>query len=146
MESGNIILKLKDPLLNYKGEAFKNISALGLSQQEIFATSEKELLKIAPVDKIGDQLATFLVGIIQPKTPEDAAKLSRWAAKINNKMITDKGDLELDEKDIKELASIFKTGTIPVKNSHVLGSIIIYLEQKELELNQKKLSPDIKNQ
>lgn len=144
MGTGTVTLKLKDALLNYKGEPFKNISALNLSQDQLIKTPEKDLLAVAPVDKIGDQIATFLVGIIQPKTPEDAAKLSRWAAKINNKMITDKGEMELDEKDIKDLISVFKTNTIPVKNSNALGSIIIYLEQKELELNQEKINPDIK--
>jgi len=144
MGTDTIILKLKDPLLNYKGEPFKNISALNLSQEQLIKTPEAELLKVAPIDRIGDQIATFLVGIIQPKTPEDAAKLSRWAAKINNKMITDKGEIELDENDIKDLISVFKTNTIPVKNSNALGSIIIYLELKELELTQKKINPDIK--
>lgn len=144
MGTGTVTLKLKDPLLNYKGEPFKNISALNLSQEQLIKTPEKELLAIAPVDMIGDQIATFLVGIIQPKTPEDAAKLSRWASKINNKMITNLGEMELDEKDIKELISVFKTNTIPVKNSNALGSIIVYLEQKELELNQEKIKPDIK--
>jgi len=145
MEQNTIILKLKDPLLNYKGKPFKNVSALGLSQQQIMQTPEAELLRVAPDDKIGDQIALYLVGIIQPKNPEDAARLSRWAAKINNKMITEKGELELDEKDIKELLSIFTSGTIPVKNSNTLGAIIIYLEQKQIELVQKTRSPDIKN-
>ena len=145
MGNDTVTLKLKDALLNYKNESFKDISALNLSQQQLMATPEKDLLKIAPIDTIGNQLATFLVGIIQPKTPEDAAKLSRWAAKIHNKMISDKGELDVDEKDLKELIVVFKTNTIPVKNSNALGSIIIYLEDKEVELNQKKKNPPTGN-
>lgn len=144
MGSDTITLKLKGPLLNYKGEPFKNIGALRLTQQQIMQTPEIELLNIAPISQVGDEISTFLVGIIQPKNPEDAAKLSRWAAKINNKMITDKGYLDLDEKDLKELLSIFKSSTIPVKNASSLGAIIIYLENKEVELNQKKTNPEIK--
>ena len=139
-----ITLHLKGPLLNYKGEPFKDISALQLSQQQIINTPENHLLKIAPPTQLGDQISSFLVGIIQPKDTEDAVKLTRWAAKINNKMITDKGEIQLDEKDLKEILSIFKSSVIPVKNSHLLGSIIIHLEQKEVELNQKK-NPDIQN-
>ena len=145
MSSETVTLKLKDPLLNYKGEPFKNIGKLGLSQQQIMTTPEIELIRIAPASCIGDEIATFLVGIIQPKSPEDAVKLSRWAAKINNKMITSKGELEADEKDLKDLISIFKTGTIPVKNSNALGAVIIYLEQKEVDLNQKHTNPNIEN-
>lgn len=145
MPQNTITLKLKGPLLNYKDEAFKDISALNLSQQQLLSTPESELLRIAPASALGDEIATFLVARIQPKTPEDAAKLSRWAAKINNNMITDLGEIQLDEKDLKEIISIFKTSIIPVKNAGSLGAIIMYLEQKEIELNQKNINPDIKN-
>lgn len=143
MQLHTISLKLKGPLLNYKDEPFKDISALNLTQQQLLSTPESELLKIAPISALGDEIATFLVARIQPKTPEDAAKLSRWAAKINNKMITDKGEMQLDEKDLKELISIFKTSVIPVKNAGSLGAIIMHLEQKEIELHQKNHCKDI---
>lgn len=143
--SDSITLHLKSPLLNYQGKPFKNIGALQLSQQQLENTPNDQLLNIAPPTKLGDEMSAFLIGIIQPKNPEDAVNLTRWAAKINNKMITDKGEIQLDEKDLKELLSIFKSSVIPVKNAHVLGSIIIHLEQKEVELNEKKRNPNIQN-
>jgi len=145
MGSDSITLHLKGPLLNYKGEPFKDIGALQLSQQQINNTPQDNLIKIAPLTKLGDEISAFLVGIIQPKDAADAVKLTRWAAKINNKMITDKGEIQLDEKDLKEIIDIFKSSVIPVKSAHILGSIIIQLEQKEVELAEKKRNPDIKN-
>lgn len=145
MSSDSITLHLKGPLLNYKGEPFKDVGALHLTQQQVDNSNQDHLLKAAPHTKLGDQLSAFLIGVIQPKNTEDAVKLTRWAAKINNKMITDKGEIYLDEKDLKEIINIFKSSVIPVKNAHILGSIIIHLEQKEVELAEKKRNSDIKN-
>ena len=130
-------------MLNYKGEPFKDISALGLSKQQIQSTPESELLKIAPISPLGKELSVFLIGILQPKDALDAANLTRWATRINNKMDTGDGIIELDTKDLHELLNIFKTNPAPVNSAHVLGSIVIFLEQKEIELKQKSKVNDV---
>lgn len=132
-----IVLKLKGPLLNYKSEEFKDLSSLNLTQQQINQSTKKQLLEMAPHTKFGDILTEMIMGNIKPKDGNESVKFTRWSVKINNKMITDKGELHLDENELKELIDIFTKNMINVDNSVVLGVIIYRLQQKEVELNGK---------
>lgn len=132
-----IILKLKGPLLNYKNEAFKDYNELKLTQQQLQQSSPKELQAIAPPSKLGDIISNMMMVHIKPSNGMEAVKLQRWSARINNKMITDKGEMHLDEGQLKELIDIFTKNPVNVVNSSLLGALIYHLEQKQMELTQK---------
>jgi len=136
-----IILKLKGPLLNYKSEPFKDYTALELTPQQLSQSTQKHIQDIAPPSKLGDIMSSMIMANITPKDGDQAVKLHRWSVKINNKMITDKSELHLDENQLKELIEIFTKNNIKVENSALLGAIIYHLQQKEIELNNK-LNPE----
>lgn len=131
-----IILQLKDPLLNYKSEPFKDYTSLELSSEQLKVVPFEHIKSIAPLSKLGDMMSGIIMGNIKPRDGNEAVKLQRWSIKINNKMITDKGELHLDEIQLKELIGIFTTNTINVENSAVLGAVIYHLQEKETELHQ----------
>jgi len=132
-----IILELKGPLLNYKNEQFKDYNELKLTREQIQQSSPKELQAIAPPSKLGDIISNMMMINIKPNNGTEAVKLQRWSAKINNKMITDKGELHLDESQLKELIEIFTKNQVNVQNASLLGALIYYLEQKSIEINEK---------
>lgn len=132
-----IILLLKEPLLNYKSEPFKDYSSLELSSEQLKLVPMDHLKSIAPKSKLGDLMCGIIMINIKPRDGNEAVKLQRWSIKINNKMITDKGELSLDENQLKELINIFTKNPINVENSAVLGAIIYHLQEKETELHQK---------
>lgn len=132
-----IILQLKEPLLNYKSEPFKDYSSLELSQTQLQMMPAAHLTSIAPVSKLGDLMSVILMVNIKPRDGNEAVKLQRWSVKINNKMITDKGELHIDQNQLKELIDIFTKNPINVENSSVLGALIYHLQEKETDLHQK---------
>lgn len=137
MNDTEIILELKGPLLNYKNEQFKDYNELKLTREQIQQSSPKELQAIAPPSKLGDIISNMMMINIKPNNGTEAVKLQRWSAKINNKMITDKGELHLDESQLKELIEIFTKNQVNVQNASLLGALIYYLEQKSIEINEK---------
>lgn len=141
MNNTEIILKLKGSLLNYKNESFKDYTELKLTQQQLLQSMPKDLQAIAPPSKLGDIISNMMMVHIKPSNGMEAVKLQRWSARINNKMITDKGEMHLDEGQLKELIDIFTKNPINVENSSLLGALIYHLEQKQMELTQK-LHPD----
>jgi len=132
-----IILQLKEPLLNYKLEPFKDYSSLELTPEQLKVVPIDHIKSIAPQSKLGDLIAGIIMTNIKPRDGNEAVKLQRWSIKINNKMITDKGELSLDENQLKELIDIFTKNPINVENSSLLGAVIYYLQEKETELHQK---------
>lgn len=137
MSNTEIILKLKGPLLNYKNEPFKDYDKLNLTQQQLLQGVSKDLQESAPPSKLGDMISKMMMVHIKPSNGMEAVKLQRWATRINNKMITDKGEMHLDEGQLKELTEIFTKNPISVENSSILGALVYHLEQKQNELTQK---------
>lgn len=136
MSNTEIILKLKAPLLNYKSEPFKDYSSLELTPEQLKVVPMEHIKSIAPTSKFGDILCEILMVNIKPIDGNEAVKLQRWSVKINNKMITDKGELHIDENQLKELINILTKNPINVNNSALLGAVIYHLQEKETELHQ----------
>lgn len=136
MASDNeITLLLNGPLLNFKNEPFKDFDQFTAEERQ--NTSIENLAKIAPPSKLGSIISQFITNAITPKDTTEAANYHRWGSKLHNKMLTVEGSLSLDQKELKELIDIFRNNKINVQNSVILGALMVHLESKEIELNQK---------
>jgi len=142
-----IILKLKGPLKNYRGETFKDHTHF--TTQQMNTVSQDELNKVAPIMKLGDLITNVLKFTLIVEDSKKALLVERWARKIYNKIDTEKAELHVDEKDLKELLDLLENTKINPANTNALAPLIIYLQQKQTELNgklnPKSPEPEIKS-
>ncbi len=95
-------LQLKKPLINYNKKPVKDLSTFNDIQKKHPTLMQKELVDKCPNLTFGKILPGLLLQV--PSTDaQEKLKLFRWASKIEDKLITEKGELTLDLNQINEL-------------------------------------------
>jgi len=95
-------LLLKKPLINYNKKPVKDLSVFTDVQKKFPKLSQKELVEKCPDLTFGAILPGLLLQVPSTDATEKL-KLFRWASKIEDKLITAKGELVLDLNQINEL-------------------------------------------
>lgn len=65
--------------------------------------------------RLGDALIDIFARKLTSKSFEDAASMKKWHSRIYNKLDTQKGTIELDTDQLKELKEILDTKADPAK-------------------------------
>lgn len=124
-------LELKKSLINYNKKPVKSMDNFRELQQKYPTLSQEQLVEKCPDMTFGSALSNLLLQVPSQDSVEKL-KLFRWASKIEDKMITDKGELSLDINQITELFDFL--GKVHTANIIVISPILIYLEELKEKL------------
>lgn len=127
-------LELKKPLINYDKKPVKNTDSIREIQQKYPKLSQTELIEKCPDMTFGAILPNLLLQV-PSQDPVEKLKLFRWASKITDKMITDKGELSLDINQVTELYDFL--GKVQTASIVVISPILIRLEELKEELKSR---------
>lgn len=126
-------LKLKNPIISFNGKPIKNNINIQKHKLANPALSPTELLEKCDNLLIGVILPVILLEI-STQDAKEKLKLFRWASKIEDKMITDKGELVLDLNQVTELYDfLLKSQTTAI---NVIAPILIEFERLKEELSK----------
>jgi len=117
------ILKLKDVITNPDGTTLKDGSKENRSQVELAKLTAKEILASYPDFTIGKALIGLISNKKNVKDIMEAAKLERLSVKIRNKMLTDKGEWQVDKQELLDLKEIFDKTEPATINVNLHGQI-----------------------
>ena len=117
------ILKLKDVVTNPDGTTLKDGSQENRSQVELQKLTPKQILESYPDFTIGKALIGLISNKKNVKDMMEAAKLERLSAKIRNKMLTDKGEWQVDQQELLDLKEIFDKTDPTTINVNLHGQI-----------------------
>jgi len=129
--STEVKLELKKPLINYDKKSIKNIDNILTIQKQNPTLEREQLIKKCPDMTFGSILPNLLLRV-PSEDPVEKLKLFRWASKIQDKMITDKGELSLDINQITELYDF--VGKVQDFGIITIAPILIYLEELKEKL------------
>ena len=119
-------LQLKKPILSYNKKPIKNVDNINIIKQQNPTLSQIQLLEKCPDVTYGYALSNLLIQV-PSQDPIEKLKLFRWASKIEDKMITEKGELSLDLNQIIELYDyIGKVQNVPITT---IAPVLILLEE-----------------
>jgi len=124
-------LELKKQLLNYNRKPIKNTDTLREIQQQNSTLTQEQILEKCPDMTFGMVLPQLLLQVPSQESTEKL-KLFRWASKIEDKMVTDKGELSLDLNQIIELYDFI--ARVQTAGIVVISSILICLEELKEKL------------
>lgn len=126
-------LKLKDPLLSFQGKPLKNTDNINNLLLQNPTLSKQNLLEKCPDILVGEIIPEMLFSI-ETKDTKEKLKIFRWATKIQDKIITNKGELELDLNQVTELFDFFSKS-----HSHkisVIGPVLEIFEGMKKDLTK----------
>jgi len=129
--STEVKLELKKPLINYDKTPVKNMDNISEIQKRNPTLSQKQLIDKCPNMTFGKILPHLLLQV-PSKDPVEKLKLFRWAAKIEDKMITDKGEMAVDLNQVTELFDL--VGQVQSANIVVISPVLIYLDELKEQL------------
>jgi len=124
-------LELKKPLINYDKKPVKNTDFVVDMQKQYPTLTKAQLTEKCPDMTFGYILPHVLLQVPTQNSVEQM-KLFRWASKIEDKMITDKGELTLDINQITELHEYVEK--VQSHNIIIIAPILIYLEELKEQL------------
>lgn len=126
-------INLKEKILDYAGKEIKIIerTSVILSGNNSYSVNTSDLANAKPYT-LGYALTDIFARKIKPKNIGDAAVMNKWHSRFFNKLTTDKGIIELDSDDLKDLKEILDTQTDPallevIIDGAVYGIITDYL-------------------
>jgi len=129
--SADVKLELKKPLLNYDGKPIKSTDDISEIQKQNPTLSQKQLIDKCPNMIFGNILPHLLLQV-PSHDPVEKLKLFRWASKINDKMITNKGEMTVDLNQVTELFDF--VGKVQQVGISVISPILIYLDELKEQL------------
>lgn len=131
MSASEVKLELKKPLLNYDKKPVKNTETLSDIQMQNPTLSQKQLIDKCPNMTFGGILPPLLLQVPTQDSVEKL-KLFRWASKIQDKMITNKGEMTVDLNQVTELFDF--VGKVQTAGISVISPILIYLDELKEQL------------
>lgn len=129
--SVEVKLELKKPLINYNKKPVKNTDTITEIQKQYPTLSQKELIDKCPDMTFGTILPKMLLDV-PSEDPVEKLKLFRWASKIEDKMITNKGEMVVDLNQVTELFDFI--GKVQTFKIVVISPILIYLDELKEQL------------
>jgi len=126
-------LKLKKPIISFNGNPLKDNTNIQKHRLANPTLSPNELLEKCDNLLMGVMLPDILLQI-PTQDSKEKLKLFRWATKIEDKMITDKGELVLDLNQVTELYDFLSKSQTVVIN--VIAPILIEFERLKEELSK----------
>ena len=128
-----IKLELKKPLLSYNKKPIKDNAYLTEILAKNNTLTQEQALNKCPDLTFGAMLPLLLIGLDAPD-PKEKLKIFRWASKIEDKMITNKGEITLDLNNVTELYDLI----CKVQGSTiVIAPILIEFERLKEELSKE---------
>lgn len=118
-----IILKLKQTIINPDGTHAKDGSKENRSQEELTKLTQSQILDSWPDLTIGQTLIALINKKNNLENVEEMSKLSYLLAKIRNKMLTDKGEWEIEKQELLDLQDVFKKTDPKTLNVNIHGQI-----------------------
>lgn len=114
-------LKLKESLTNPDGSPAKDSTGQNLSQQELFAVKPNEMKTWLNLT-IGQTLMA-LINNRKPENIEEMSKLQRLLSKIRNKMLTNKGEWQIEKQELLDLQDVFNKSDPKTLNVNLHGQV-----------------------
>ena len=117
-----VILKLKDPITNIDGSPAKDGSKENRPQEVLNKLTNSQILASWPALTIGQAL----MGLINSKKPETVEEMSKYSVlltKIQNKMLTAKGEWHTEKQELLDLQDVFKKADPKTLNVNLHGQI-----------------------
>lgn len=127
-------LQLKKTIINYNKKPIKKVDNISELKQQYPTLSQVQLLDKCPNVTFGDVLPNLLLQV-PSQDPMEKLKLFRWASKIEDKIITAKGELTLDLNQVTELYDYI--GKVPTAPITTIAPILIYLEELKEKFKEK---------
>ena len=115
------VLKLKEGVTNPDGTPAKDASKEDISQQELMTIKPSEM-KNWPILTIGQTLIN-LINTRRPETIDDMSKLQRLLVKIRNKMLTAKGEWQIEKQELIDLEEVFQKSDPKTLNVNLHGQV-----------------------
>ncbi len=115
------VLKLKEGVTNPDGSPAKDGSKQDISQQELLIIKPSEM-KHWPILTIGEILIR-LINSRKPETIDDMSKLQRLLVKIRNKMLTAKGEWNIEKQELLDLEDVFQKSDPTKLNVNLHGQV-----------------------
>lgn len=131
MSAAEVKLELKKPLINYDKKPVKNTDDISDIQKQNPTLSQKQLIDKCPNMTFGKILPHLLLQV-PSQDPVEKLKLFRWASKIEDKMITNKGQMTVDLNQVTELFDFI--GKVQSANIVIISPILIYLDELKEQL------------
>lgn len=116
------VLKLKEGVTNPDGTPAKDGSKENRPQEVLAKLKQSELLASWPDLTIGQTL----IGLINSRKPEnidDMSKLQRLLVKIRNKMLTTKGEWNIEKQELLDLEDVFQKSDPKTLNVNLHGQV-----------------------
>lgn len=124
-------LLLKSPLINYNKKPIKDNSNLQELIKQNPGIFHADLIEKCPDATIGEALIQLLLTVPTSDNVE-RLKLFRWASKIEDKMVTNKGELVLDLNQVTELFGF--VSKVQSANIITIAPVLIQLEDLKNKL------------
>lgn len=102
MTPTDVKLQLKKTLINFNKKPVKDFATLADVKKKYPTLSQDQLMKKCPNLTFGKILPRLLLQV-PTQDVQEKLKLFRWASKIEDKLVTEKGELTLDLNQINEL-------------------------------------------
>jgi len=116
------ILNLKDVILNPDGTNLKDGSKEDRSPEDLKKLTPAQVLAPYPDFTVG----AALIGLINTRKPENVeemSKLSRLLGKVRTKMLTDKGQWQVEKQEILDLQEIFTKSKPETLSVNIHGQV-----------------------
>lgn len=116
------VLKLKEGLTNPDGTPAKDGSKENRPQEVLAKLTQSEVIARWPDLTIGQTLIG-LINSRKPETIDDMSKLERLLVKIRNKMLTAKGEWQIEKQELLDLEEIFQKSDPKTLNVNLHGQV-----------------------
>jgi len=131
LNTTEVKLLLKDPVISYDGKPIKDSSNYQTLAQDNPGLSADSLIEKCSNVPVGKALIQLLLSV-QTEDNIEKLKLFRWASKIEDKLITDKGELTLDLNQVTELFDfVDKVKNVPIIS---IAPLLIILDNLKNQL------------
>ena len=146
-DTPTIKIDLKQPMYSVTGKELKqsirlrSISqCISMNDKEFMEFQEsktvEELLKLTPTDNLGESIKGIMVNCIKPANNEKAAELFQYVSKINNCMLTSKGEWTVNKDELKRFQEFLRTAKENI-SVMVNGQVDTIIEKYYAELVTK---------
>jgi len=116
------VLKLKEGVTNPDGTPAKDGSKENRPQEVLLKLKQSEIIANWPPLTIGQTLIG-LINSRKPETIDDMSKLERLLVKIRNKMLTAKGEWNIEKQELLDLEEIFQKSDPKTLNVNLHGQV-----------------------
>ena len=137
MSETQVVIKLKEPILDQMGEKIHEPSRLEASADQLEGKTTSEVRKMSPILDVGTLILRLLATAVKPKDAEEAGKMYVYIKSIRKKYTSDKSEWLIEQKDLKELKEYVTKSEGALRSPMMVGQMYEIISDLELTLREK---------